>query len=68
MVELKENVVYFLVGIKPFEISVYMSTKKSKLLQNPAIDFSITKEDKPQRSLVLSSLFGTNLKFHHSLL
>ena len=30
MVELKENVVYFLVGIKPFDISAYISTKKSK--------------------------------------
>ena len=27
MVELKENVVYFLVGIKPFDISAYISTK-----------------------------------------
>ena len=26
--ELKENVLYFLVGIKPFQISAYMSTKK----------------------------------------
>ena len=56
--ELEENV-YFLVGIKTFEISACQYLKphfyeNCKQLRNPTTDFSLTSaKNKPQSSLVL---------------
>ena len=48
---------HFLVGIKTFEMSVYIQNlifyEKCKYLRNPTTDFSQNSANKPQSSLVL---------------
>ena len=72
MVELYETVIYFLVGIKTFEISacVYIKNriffKQCLLLCNPKTDFSLTSANKPQElpsfiSAILKSIVTVEL-------
>ena len=51
MVQLKGNGIYFLVGIKKFEILAYVK-KKCQKRGNSKTDFSLTSANKPQSSLV----------------